>query len=143
MNQSLYYQSSNLLHAHGNQHRNNYSNSQRRGNAFRLQKKKEQIFMLKTILATILFCLTFCIAVLKFTSHSNAEIMNEREVKISYTSVMIQQEDTLWSIAEEQTAHYPEVHLKDYISEVKRINGLSNNEIHYGEYLIIPVLSYQ
>ena len=47
-------------------------------------------------------------------------------------------DDTLWSIAEEymDEEHYDSI--TDYLEEVKRMNSLTNDTIHYGEYLIIP-----
>lgn len=57
-----------------------------------------------------------------------------------YTSVRIEQGDTLWSIAN----HYmgPEYQdIQEYIAEIKRLNKLGPDEIHSGQYLTVPYYS--
>jgi hypothetical protein len=51
---------------------------------------------------------------------------------------MVERNDTLWSIAQEYNDkdHYDSI--RDYIKEVMQINSLSDDEIHYGDYLIVP-----
>ena len=55
-----------------------------------------------------------------------------------YKSITVANNDTLWSIAE---TYMDEQHydcINDYIEEVKHMNDLTSDVIHYGEYLIIP-----
>ena len=55
-----------------------------------------------------------------------------------YKSITVANNDTLWSIAETymDKEHYDSI--TDYIAEVKDMNALTDDVIHYGEYLIIP-----
>jgi len=52
-------------------------------------------------------------------------------------SIIVRNNDTLWSIAEQymDEEHYSSI--SDYIEEVKWMNSLENDDIHYGEYLIV------
>lgn len=53
------------------------------------------------------------------------------------TSVCIQPGESLWTIAED--FYTPECgDFLDYVDEIKRSNGLTNNYIHAGAYLIVP-----
>ena len=57
-----------------------------------------------------------------------------------YTSIEIEQGDTLWSIASEyMSAEYDSI--QDYIEEVKELNQLGPDDIHAGQYLMIPYYS--
>lgn len=59
-----------------------------------------------------------------------------------YTSIQIQQGDSLWSIAGDyMSADYSDI--DEYISEVKQLNHLKSDAIHAGEYLLIPYYSSQ
>ena len=55
-----------------------------------------------------------------------------------YKSIFVDNGDTLWSIAEEymDAEHYDSA--GDYIREVKHMNSLLDDEIHYGQYLVVP-----
>lgn len=57
-----------------------------------------------------------------------------------YTTIQVEQGDTLWSIAAEyMTDGYDEI--RDYIAEVRRLNHLYNDRIYDGKYLTIPYYS--
>ena len=55
-----------------------------------------------------------------------------------YKSISVANSDTLWSIAEQymDVEHYDSI--SEYIQEVKCMNHLTDDMIHYGDYLIIP-----
>lgn len=54
-----------------------------------------------------------------------------------YTSVLVEQGDSLWSIAQENmTPEYERI--EEYIREVRSLNHLCGDHIHAGEYLILP-----
>lgn len=54
-----------------------------------------------------------------------------------YTSIQIQAGDTLWGIANEyMTDNYTDVNV--YIEEVCTINHITRDEIHAGQYIIVP-----
>lgn len=57
-----------------------------------------------------------------------------------YTSIEIERGDTLWNIAEEyMTPEYGSV--QEYVDEIKAVNDLGDDEIHSGQYLMIPYFS--
>lgn len=57
-----------------------------------------------------------------------------------YTSLKIKSGDTLWDIAQQQVGNF-DVSNAEYIDEICRINGISKNEIHAGDYIVIPCYS--
>lgn len=52
-----------------------------------------------------------------------------------YTSITIQEGDSLWSIAQKYCETTKE--LPDYVEELKEINGLSEETIHSGNHLVV------
>lgn len=64
---------------------------------------------------------------------------NGERVKL-VTSVEIKRGDTLWSIATEYMSDEYD-NIKDYIKEIKKSNGMSSDEIHTGNYIVIPYYS--
>jgi len=54
-----------------------------------------------------------------------------------YKSVMVEQNDCIWDIAERYMGNgYSDT--RDYVEEIIEINNLTGTEIHFGEYLCIP-----
>ncbi|MBQ8279414.1 MAG: LysM peptidoglycan-binding domain-containing protein [Roseburia sp.] len=54
-----------------------------------------------------------------------------------YTSVQIESGDTLWAIASEYiTDEYTD--MNEYMEEVCAINHISEDEIHAGQYIVVP-----
>lgn len=54
-----------------------------------------------------------------------------------YTSILVEQGDTLWSIAQENmTPEYERI--EEYIGEVRSLNHLCGDYIRAGEYLALP-----
>lgn len=92
-----------------------------------------------------MFFLTLTLVVtLSFTINgflSKAQSGDEKPEFKYYESVMIERGDSLWSIAKENMnpRHYKNTNA--YIKEVMAINGLSNDSITAGNYLIIPYFS--
>ena len=88
-----------------------------------------------------MFLVTIClITVCSFTLsafRSNAKNGLSTSDKY-YKSITISNHDTLWSIAEQymDAEHYDSI--QDYIDEVRQMNSLTGDFIHYGEYLVIP-----
>jgi len=57
-----------------------------------------------------------------------------------YTSIQVESGDTLWAIAGEYiTDDYAD--MNEYIREVCSINHISEDEIHAGQYIVIPYYS--
>ena len=55
-----------------------------------------------------------------------------------YKSIEIDENDTLWSIAKE---YAPDSDIENYIAEVEEMNGIDGNQIHTGDYIIVPYYS--
>ena len=85
---------------------------------------------------TVCLIITCSISLSAFRSNAKDGSM-ETSYKY-YKSIAVSNHDTLWSIAEEymDQEHYNSI--TDYIEEVKNMNALMNDTIHYGQYLIIP-----
>lgn len=57
-----------------------------------------------------------------------------------YTSIEIEKGDTLWTIAEEYiTSEY--VSIQEYVEDIKEVNNLGDDEIHFGQHLMVPYFS--
>ena len=110
--------------------------SERRIRNNRIRRRRE---MRKNFL---LFVMTFClivttsIAVSSF--RSNAKNDAGKETYKYYKSIVVSNNDTLWSIAEDymDEEHYSSVY--EYIREVMRINSLTNDAIYADAHLIVP-----
>lgn len=104
--------------------------------------RREPILSIPTIIAV--FTLLLIIGgVLLGSSWSDARktnAANEYPVQKYYTSIEIQAEDTLWSIAD---AYMNEEcgDKSSYIAEIKRLNHIDEDEIHSGQHLLIPYYS--
>jgi cell division protein YceG involved in septum cleavage len=85
-------------------------------------------FILVFILCVFLLS---CLFVLK----SNAS--QEYETYKYYTSIQIQEGDTLWSIADTYHSNMA-LSRTDYIQEIIELNHIDADNIHAGNYLIIP-----
>lgn len=105
-----------------------------RNNRIRRQREMRKNFLM--FVMTVCLIITCSISLNGFRSNAKDD-----SVKTSYKyykSITIDNNDTLWSIAEEymDKEHYDSVN--DYINEVKNMNSLTSDEIQYGEHLIIP-----
>lgn len=57
-----------------------------------------------------------------------------------YTSIRVESGDTLWTIADEYIDGF-NLSKSDYIAEVCQINEISEDEIHAGDYIVVPYYS--
>ena len=57
-----------------------------------------------------------------------------------YVSIQVESGDTLWSIADEYVDGF-NISKEEYISEVCSINEISQNDIHAGDYIVVPYYS--
>ena len=88
--------------------------------------------------AIILFMiLAFCSG---FFGHTllNARAEEEKAAKLNryYTSVQLRQGDSLWDIARQYSTGSG-YSCREYVEELKRMNGLTSERIHSGEYLTV------
>jgi len=57
-----------------------------------------------------------------------------------YVSIRVESGDTLWTIADEYIDGF-NLSKNDYIAEVCQINQISEDEIHAGDYIVVPYYS--
>ena len=119
-----------------NDNRAEYIRSERRirNNRIRRQREMRKNFLL----AFMTLCLIVTCSISLSTINASAKDDSVKPSYKYYKSVYIENNDTLWSIAEQymDDEHYNST--GDYINEVKQLNSLSGDDIHYGEYLIVP-----
>ena len=100
-----------------------------------IRRKKRQKRQL--LAAFFTFCMIVIISFVVCGFSSNAKTETEDEVCKYYKSVMIEKGDTLWSIAS-QNMNSGDNDISSYIEEVMRMNGLQDDRITEGMYLVIP-----
>lgn len=87
---------------------------------------------------TMIFVL---LIVFLFTMQSNAK--QDHEIYTYYTSVEVHPGDSLWSLAATYCDADANLDYEAYMDEVRRLNHLSDDEIHSDSYLIVPYYSTQ
>ena len=89
-------------------------------------------------ISVILVVIAVMAAVIFFGTSSLEQTASASTTKHKYyTSITIEADDSLWSIAERYAA--PESgSYNSFIEEVKQINDLKGDTINYGEALVIP-----
>jgi LysM repeat protein len=55
-------------------------------------------------------------------------------------SIRVESGDTLWTIADEYIDGF-NIDKDDYIKEICKINEISKNDIHAGDYIVVPYYS--
>ncbi|MCI8327121.1 MAG: LysM peptidoglycan-binding domain-containing protein [Lachnospiraceae bacterium] len=71
---------------------------------------------------------------------SKADSLESHTCYKYYKSIEIEQDDTLWNIAERYCGeHYQ--NRNDYIEEIARLNHIDKDQIHSGQYLLVPYFS--
>ena len=101
-------------------------------------KRKRQVAKRKMILllATIMFITIGSIVFGSiFTSAQSNNEISAKQYKY-YKSIVIEQGDSLWSIAEEyRTDAYDDT--QEYVDELKQLNALTSETIHAGQHLLV------
>lgn len=87
--------------------------------------------------ALIIFMIVLFLVVLFVLPERTAAAGNSDLHTYTIESVKIEYGDSLWSIASE---YYTEefCSLSNFITEIKRMNGLSSDTLYAGNYLLIP-----
>lgn len=102
-------------------------------------KRNDIMHKLYFLCITTVFVFILTLSVFSLSAKANSTAGAD-EYKY-YTSHLIEQGESLWSIATDSmdSNHYDSV--QDYIDEIKFINGISGDEIQSGNYLLIPYFS--
>ena len=91
----------------------------------------------RNLMIVLLMILAFCSGFFGHTLlNAHAEEEYVKPMNRYYTSIQLKQGDSLWDIA----AQYLEgsgYTTKEYVEELKRMNGLRDEHIHSGEYLTV------
>ncbi|MDF2944679.1 MAG: hypothetical protein K0S01_3537 [Herbinix sp.] len=96
---------------------------------YRLNKKR--IWML----GAALLCVLILFSVLFITKTVTAQRNVDRAKLV--TSIEVKKGDSLWSIASEfMTDEYDD--MNEYIKEIKDSNGMDSDDIHVGNFIIVP-----
>ena len=84
------------------------------------------------VIMVALFLIVLCVLPKKTASANNTPCGT-----YTITSVQREEGDSLWSIAAE---HYSEEFssLTSYITEIKRMNGLTSDTVYAGSYILVP-----
>lgn len=92
------------------------------------------------LIFTLLFLLGGVLLGSSWSDAKRTKAANERPIYKYYTSIQIEKDDTLWSIAE--CYGNEEYQSKsEYITEVKQLNQIDEDQIHSGQHLLIPYYS--
>ncbi len=89
---------------------------------------------------TLLLLLLVILAVLftMFLKGKPSKVKAANPENITYVSIVIEQNDTLWGIADRYyCSEFGSV--KNYVAEIKRCNGLTSDAIYAGRHIIVPV----
>jgi len=106
---------------------------------YKTQKTKESFpYLLIGKLAVItIFMIFLFLFVLFVLPERTAAASNAEGKTYTITSVQIEKGDSLWSLASFYfTDEFSSV--EEYITEIKRMNGLSSDVLYAGNYILIP-----
>ena len=92
-------------------------------------------------LVLILLTAVILLIVLLFLTKGTHKVEADEYLVETYETIQIQPGDTLWDLADQHKLST--MSTNKYISQVKTINGLSDDRLVSGQYLILPVFSDQ
>ncbi|MCM1125072.1 MAG: LysM peptidoglycan-binding domain-containing protein [Lachnospiraceae bacterium] len=110
--------------------------SERRIRNNRIRRRRELRRHFYTLLLTLI--LSAGISVTFFSFRTKAQNPAQDIQYKYYKSISVETGDTLWSLAEEYSCPEYYESYQEYIDEVIRMNGLPDDRITAGQYLIIP-----
>lgn len=101
------------------------------------QKRKRQVrFHIMAVILSLVLILAISLLFISFSTEAN-DMEHQPSYKY-YKSIEISKGDTLWSIANDNfdSAHYKDIN--EYVTEVKKINSLTSDNIVAGSHVIVP-----
>ena len=117
----------------------NHKISERANNS--LKKREAVVRRQKSILAVTVIVVV-ALGILLGNS-MNAMASSDKDVASFnkyYVSIRVENGDTLWTIADEYIDGF-NIEKTEYIEEVCQINEISQNDIHAGDYIVVPYYS--
>lgn len=105
-------------------------------------RKREAIVRRQRGLLAIAIILVVALGIL-LGSSINAMASSEKDISSYnkyYVSIRVESGDTLWTIADEYVEGF-NLSKSDYIKEVCQINSISEDNIHAGDYIVVPYYS--
>ena len=106
--------------------------------------RREAVVRRQRGLVALVVLLVVALGILLGTS-MNALASSEKDIASYnkyYASIRIESGDTLWNIADEYAEGF-NISKADYIAEICEINGISENNIHAGDYIVVPYYSQE
>ena len=106
--------------------------------------KRAAGFKVLVILGILLAIFAGIVLHTKNSSHEDGEVITaefDRDTKL-YTTVSVRANDSLWSITSDYSEKGYDTQ-REYIDEIKAINGLSGDSIKAGSSLIIAYYDYE
>lgn len=94
---------------------------------------KEKFYLFNPICAILLFI------ILGSSIHILANGSDNRPFNKYYTSIQVEDGDTLWSIADKYIGENS-VDKESYVNDICRMNNLTDGQIHSGEYIIVHII---
>lgn len=104
------------------------------------RRKRQQELKRKGVILLLSILSVLIIGTIFFSFSAKASNSSKETCYKYYTSILIQDGDSLWSLAEKNwDEHFPSK--QAYIEEIKRTNNLSDDILISGQYIIIPYYS--
>lgn len=95
-------------------------------------------FIINKFMKRRVVVIVICVVVLLISIFQSSMVVKAGENKqITYCSIEIKANDTLWKIAQDFCPSY--VKMENYIEEIKEINDITADYIVQGNYLLIPI----
>ncbi len=95
------------------------------------QVRRQKCVIVIVVLAMIVFGILFGGSIHVFAGESQTQKLHKY-----YTSIRIEEGDTLWDIAGEYVQN-TKMSRQEYINEVCALNGICADEIYAGEYIVV------
>lgn len=101
-----------------------------------LTKRERTVRLQKRIIFLTLVTVVSIVILLGSSIHALANSNDNRPVNKYYTSITVENGDTLWDIADTYISGY-DVDKADYVNEISQLNNLSDGCIHAGQSIVV------
>lgn len=101
-----------------------------------LTKRERTVRLQKRVIFLTLVTVVSIVILLGSSIHALANSNDNRPVNKYYTSITVENGDTLWDIADTYISGY-DVDKADYVNEISQLNNLSDGCIHAGQSIVV------